>query len=705
MIEFKYMIKRKEGNGVRLFTPDKIRSPIPNISVISAPNSSGKSTLMNLIALSLFGIEAENESVNPSLKGRLKSLLNHETQELTFNIKITDDSGKNGFIIIKEKFDTDDIIRKEISNGKEIFIASSGFFKRYELIYDIPDEPLERLKNLIGMVKKQQNNWREEIEGLRRFLESTITDLLRREKQYNIKEIEDKITRNEESKKAIAINNKTLNERSIKLKKYYSLRKYKEKLLEYNRAVDQNKKIKNENRKTSEQAKELNRQLLDLLEQSREIIENIKDLKENIIQSSDIDVISGIKGYRDWVSKKIQSPTIKSVEIDLQIIDRLKENVEAKLSKFDDKNKFEEIAFYEKLSEWIAENLQFDYKVPGTEMTFQRFIQEINGIVKSNSENIEQKKRYDNIIEWSDELIEKIGKYKELQIRISREHKNVNDAQINKMSEELVQNSREMASNVKVMKHELDNLKEDLRRNNIDFENVEVTYSSLLNKFPELNAYNAKDLNAIDRELIGINTRISENDKEKTRIDTSLNILQDQLEMAKKIGHQKYDEKRNELEAIRSLVLDMNRKLSEWTNLIRRYDENDYKSSLGFNDASAKEYFDKVSKYLANKMINVIHIGENYELERVDLLNSNFVTKSGKIIQFDVMGAGESQLAYLKSKLSYKNKILIAMFDEVSTMTPTTMHKIISEMKKLKQNNRLLAGILAFPSDEVRIEE
>ena len=170
MIEFDYKIDRDEGSNIRTFTPMVIRGPLSNISVISAPNSAGKSTLMNLIALSLFGAEPNVKSVNEALREQILALTNFEIQKVTFWIRLTDKSGKNGFIIKKENFDTKDIIRKEIENGVEKLIDSDRFHKKYELIYDIPDNPLERLKDLTNSVKLQQTKWNAQLARLREFV-------------------------------------------------------------------------------------------------------------------------------------------------------------------------------------------------------------------------------------------------------------------------------------------------------------------------------------------------------------------------------------------------------------------------------------------------------------------------------------------------------------------------------------------------------
>lgn len=56
MITYDYTLERDLGNGKKqIFVPDKIPREFPNLVSIEGPNSSGKSTLLNIIALSMYG--------------------------------------------------------------------------------------------------------------------------------------------------------------------------------------------------------------------------------------------------------------------------------------------------------------------------------------------------------------------------------------------------------------------------------------------------------------------------------------------------------------------------------------------------------------------------------------------------------------------------------------------------------------------------
>ena len=60
MLEFEYEIERDEGKDVVKLRPDIITSPLKSTtSYIEGPNSSGKTTLLHLIALGSHGLQGD----------------------------------------------------------------------------------------------------------------------------------------------------------------------------------------------------------------------------------------------------------------------------------------------------------------------------------------------------------------------------------------------------------------------------------------------------------------------------------------------------------------------------------------------------------------------------------------------------------------------------------------------------------------------
>ena len=175
MIEYDYEIVRDEMNETKVFKPDKIPANIPNLVNIQAPNSSGKSTLLNILALSLFG--NKNKKMHPSLLKKINSLLDSNHQSLIFKIKVT--NADSTIKIISEKKDSDkiDIVVHEISDGKKIILTPELFDRKYNLIYDIPDNPTERLNKLTYEVKDAQVRYGNRVGELNAHIKMIISDI------------------------------------------------------------------------------------------------------------------------------------------------------------------------------------------------------------------------------------------------------------------------------------------------------------------------------------------------------------------------------------------------------------------------------------------------------------------------------------------------------------------------------------------------
>lgn len=69
------------------------------------------------------------------------------------------------------------------------------------------------------------------------------------------------------------------------------------------------------------------------------------------------------------------------------------------------------------------------------------------------------------------------------------------------------------------------------------------------------------------------------------------------------------------------------------------------------------------------------------------------------------MGTGQSQSAYLMSKLnSNTNKKLVALFDEIAMMDTNSLKPIYERIKRMYYDNKLLTAIVVQKGDELVIK-
>ena len=154
MIEFEYEIERDDGDEIILFSPKLYPSPIDSTCYIEGPNSTGKSTLLHLIALGFHGLN--DIDIPDSLKTKITDLNEHD--KVTFNIKISDTDGNTVLQCKKSNKSNPNIETFHLKNGNLTEITRDHFKRNYKLIYDIPDNPTRRLKDIANVIGNYQSN-------------------------------------------------------------------------------------------------------------------------------------------------------------------------------------------------------------------------------------------------------------------------------------------------------------------------------------------------------------------------------------------------------------------------------------------------------------------------------------------------------------------------------------------------------------------
>ncbi|MGQ9722598.1 MAG: AAA family ATPase, partial [Candidatus Jordarchaeum sp.] len=185
MIEYDYKLERNEGDEIKVFVPNqKITKCLSDLVYIEGPNSSGKSTLLNIIALSLFGLD--KKGLNPALKNKLDSLINSPHQKLKFNVKITNKNTGLKLESIKDDPNNPSITVYEVENGKKRRINKDKFETKYNLIYDIPNNPTDRLRELVNEIKNFQQTYGNKVGSLMVAIKNMISDIQKSRDQDKI---------------------------------------------------------------------------------------------------------------------------------------------------------------------------------------------------------------------------------------------------------------------------------------------------------------------------------------------------------------------------------------------------------------------------------------------------------------------------------------------------------------------------------------
>ncbi len=119
-----------------------------------------------------------------------------------------------------------------------------------------------------------------------------------------------------------------------------------------------------------------------------------------------------------------------------------------------------------------------------------------------------------------------------------------------------------------------------------------------------------------------------------------------------------------------------------------------------FSPEKREKYNKAIFNYLGKVIGKVFHIEKEYNVRSINLLKGIIYTEEGSKIKFIDMGTGQSQSAYLKSLLSTsEDKIIIALFDEISSMDSKSLEPVYEKMKELYEKGKLLVAIVVQRAD------
>jgi exonuclease SbcC len=119
---------------------------------------------------------------------------------------------------------------------------------------------------------------------------------------------------------------------------------------------------------------------------------------------------------------------------------------------------------------------------------------------------------------------------------------------------------------------------------------------------------------------------------------------------------------------------------------------------------SQSSYYEQVSLFLGKKVAILRHVDNEYEVERIDLVEDQVKTKSGKVIKLTDLGTGQSQSAYIKGLLSQRDdRKMVALIDEVAMMDSKSLEPIYDQLRTLYDEGALLLGLVVQRSDELKV--
>ena len=699
MIEYDYSMTKINGTEISRFEP-LFKTHISNVSTFRGHNSSGKSTFMDLVALSLYG--RDSPEVISKLKEKLNYLYSSDNSDFLFNLKA--DNGqrilrsrfsKEGFIDGNEKIEC--IVEESVDGGlsfKEL--TKEKFRKKYRVIYDMPDRPMERIQELVREAERITRKTQDILNQFRYPLDVEISEAENSRNEDYIFLLKTEVSNKKEACEKIEEQVASVKLLSDKLNRLYYASVLCDLIDEKTRIEQQlnvlkdcrnqeQKKIKKENKDYDKKLKELRKIIKDVIDEYGLACNSLKHATE--LNSNLISTFKDVgKDYNiDFILMSECSVFHTYIRVANELLDALNAVYNNKDNKalLEKKQLLDDMLVV--LEPYKSDDIEvIDSPISSLYSRIECEFEEINELVG----------QYENI----NNLMSCIGRSKNLAKKAMQDYDNLGERPV------IIEEESGVATVLEVKKEDnakkiTDILKESMMLEINEANAFDVRNSCLNDIF--LKEYSGYTVNELKFKIEELTDDLSTNEDKIESLKKIIENTKRDLENAESKESHPLSKNVSELKLLRNRLESMVEGVASKVTIL----EDLSAGKVVPENESNKLFLKHVWRYLGSRLETVQHVRNEY---KVDLINMNErVIVSGDVqIRFKDMGTGESQLAYLKSLLnSNDERITIALFDEIDHMDSTIIGEIQSKLSQLYAEGKLLMGIMAAPGVGTEVVE
>jgi DNA repair protein SbcC/Rad50 len=715
MLSYDYIIEREVSEGkTQRFLPGIIPKKLDALVSIEGPNSSGKSTLLNIIALGLYG--TKNQRINTTLQTKMHSLLDSNHQKLKFNFTLT--SKNNELVLKSEKGELggSEISVKECTDGITYRpISPENFGKKYNLIYDIPNNPTERLSELLKELKDEQFQYGNRFKEFGFFLHDIIGKISAARDLKRLEDVKAKLKEARDQKENLKTEIPELEsflrdlERSSYIRFYFYYCNECERLKqEENLAQEKVEKFAKDGKKLTHQLTHERSKLSALQSQLIQKYGTVTPLIEGLMRSQPRNEKVRFRNWKEINPYHVETVDLSTIKLEaVHYIDLFSVEIE----KMQNEPAFKDASMLEKILESLQEFEDSGLLIPKLQVTLGDFVRIIKEESKKSSILVKKYENVDDIVRILNELCNLAAEIQESMEKIKKESVATRDLSENGANtffgekDELraIQKNLELMCakrngylnrcvdkgiDEKTLSRPFNEIKDFIPKNPVLEQYLSLNESQTMSKIVEL----SQDIIEKKRDLQSCNLVITINEKDEQRLD--------------QLKPHKYEKYHDLLTSFLKTTDAISSKLlGNYTNYLNSLIKKDVKEEDLITDKDRADYYQEISKYLAYRIGTFRHIDRMYKAKIVNLVSGIISTDDGTIIHIADMGTGQSQSAYLLSLLNVKddNRKIIALFDEIAMMDESSLEPICLKLKELYEDNRLLLGIMVQRGNNLNI--
>ena len=701
MIECEYVLKRDEKDVTKTYKPKGILKILPNLVYIEGPNSSGKSTLLHLIALGCHG--AKNRQIKESLQEKINNLINSDHQDIHFEIKITDKNGTLQLLSEKKDFKDNEIILRDGSNN---IISLKQFQRKYNLIYDIPENPTTRLKDLTIEIKDMQLWFASKLGILRSFLVKIIGDIQEARDPQKIVLVEKEISKLENRQKETTNTIGSVEEKLKEVKLFTFVKFYMDYKEIAQRLQNSIKDLRKEGTKKKKEKNKITEKFDELVKIVFDEVSTVEELYYKVTPILQSFFAKGKEKNRFsiWkdinVRKEFEKPDlIKNLKHEGS---HFRELLDRQLEEEQKGSDLQEAQVFREIIKLLENYTTLRIKIPVADMTISNFIEALRKELKKHIDLIAKNDNMKDAIEKLNailgkreyivkELIPKImslGKEEEEKEATIDDY--TDDYKIEKLKNQLAEYERSV-----------DYYKFECSKMNVPEKDIKTIYPTVVLGL-STKAWNEYKESDLKDKIYDMETELTKKRKDLSTINDDLKYLYNDLENLKRKEPHQYQAHLDYLKDTLKGIQVMEQRINSFDSYMKQLIKGKYDSNEDIQDRN--NYFEHVFSYLGKRVGRFRHIDQDYESTKIDLIKKEILTKCGKLIKIADLGTGQSQSAYLKGLLSGNDdRKIIALFDEVAMMDARSLNAVYEKLKELQNKGKLLIGIIIQKAEKLKV--
>lgn len=645
-----------------------------NIFFIRGTNDQGKTTALNMVALGLHANEnfsTEKGIITDSLRAKMDYLTSGDLDHLEFDFNIRSIDGKTS---IHSHYDDNGLLT-ELNNE---LVGPEYFNENVQVLYDIPDDPLVKLQSSVRLIKDNLVDYEKYLERYSSQLEQKITQIMDfkvkdkkiKDNQKALKDTERDLEIKREIKSAVEKELQELDtvEHVFTFFNTLNLIKNCEEELKKLRKKKKDLKDKGVNGGTStfkSQVREFNT-VVDFIKSD---ISKVKMYSKVVPTETNIFINKVEKNLSElYTPRNLDTKTILKWTDELkEIISQLEKDPIHEQFK-DEETQYELVT---KMMEVLRGYLSFDMNIPGTNVNgIFSFYKELEKFREQVEPKIEKKRDISKVLEELHKLAVLLSDLKTKRELIpelnEKETEDFNQIEksINKLNGESQKYAEIISKHEKIVKSLSDSEIESILKNPSRREK----YLGTKKEFEDLK----KDIEVLELKVRTLTALIEQLGILEAPPEYNENWLQEESEKCEKLIS----------------------KIIKWKQALEPF--NLRKENLGIKYTQEKEFFDALSEYFAEILRNVYFEKISWEVERVDLVNRQYIVRNRKPIKFIQMGTGHTALNSILSRIkqNFGGKKKIILVDEIGHMDEKNIGILVEEIKnQVKCGETILALI------------